>query len=78
MKLYSLPKVYSKWKTLKSNLLRTAGICELVFIPLSVTTFLNKMADELSEAKQVLLATEAELYIEQLKVFPLREIGSPK
>ncbi|XP_068701854.1 zinc finger MYND domain-containing protein 10-like [Montipora foliosa] len=30
------------------------------------------------EGKQVLLATEAELYIEQLKTYPLKEIGSSK
>lgn len=41
--------------------------------------FSNKMAgDSSAEAKQVLLATEAELYIEELKTYPLKEIGSPK
>jgi len=30
------------------------------------------------EGKQVLFATEAELYIEQLKTYPLKEIGSAK
>ena len=30
------------------------------------------------EGKQVLFATEAELYIEQLKTYPLKEIGSVK
>lgn len=30
------------------------------------------------EGKQVLFATEAELFIEQLKTYPLKEIGSPK
>lgn len=36
------------------------------------------MADDLSETKQVLLATEAELFIEQLKTFPIKDIGSQK
>lgn len=41
--------------------------------------FSNKMAgDSSGEVKQVLLATEAELYIEELKAYPLKEIGSPK
>ena len=41
--------------------------------------FSNKMAgDSSGEVKQVLLATEAELYIEELKTYPLKEIGSPK
>jgi len=31
-----------------------------------------------AEGKQVLFATEAELYIEQLKTYPLKEIGSAK
>ena len=30
------------------------------------------------ETKQVLLASEAELYIEELKTYSLKEIGSPK
>jgi len=34
--------------------------------------------DSSEEVKQVLLATEAELYIEELKAYPLKEIGSPK
>jgi len=34
--------------------------------------------DSNGEVKQVLLATEAELYIEELKTYPLKEIGSPK
>ncbi|KAL9973838.1 hypothetical protein ACROYT_G020344 [Oculina patagonica] len=34
--------------------------------------------DSSAEVKQVLLATEAELYIEELKTYPLKEIGSPK
>lgn len=34
--------------------------------------------DSSGEAKQVLLATAAELYIEELKTYPLKEIGSPK
>ena len=41
--------------------------------------FSNKMAgDSNGDVKQVLLATEAELYIEELKTYPLKEIGSPK
>ena len=41
--------------------------------------FQNKMAGiSNSETKQVLLASEAELYIEELKTYPLKEIGSPK
>ena len=41
--------------------------------------FSNKMAgDSNTETKQVLLATEAELYIEELTNYPLKEIGSPK
>jgi len=39
----------------------------------------HKMAGDLSgEVKQILLATEAELYVEELKTYPLKEIGSPK
>ena len=34
--------------------------------------------DSSGEVKQVLLATEAELYIEELKTYPLKETGSPK
>lgn len=41
--------------------------------------FSNKMAGEpVVEGKQVLFATEAELYIEQLKPYPLKEVGSSK
>lgn len=41
--------------------------------------FSNKMAGEpVLEGKQVLFATEAELYIEQLKPYPLKEVGSSK
>ena len=50
-----------------------------VFSGISLTAISNKMAgDSSGEVKQVLLATEAELYIEELKTYPLKETGSPK
>lgn len=45
----------------------------------SLTANCNNMAGQTSvEGKQVLFATEAELFIEQLKTYPLKEIGSAK
>ena len=45
----------------------------------SLTANWNNMAGQTSvEGKQVLFATEAELFIEQLKTYPLKEIGSAK
>lgn len=45
----------------------------------SLTANCNNMAGQTSvEEKQVLFATEAELFIEQLKTYSLKEIGSAK
>jgi hypothetical protein len=32
----------------------------------------------MADARTVLLASEAELYVQELKTFPIEEIGSPK
>lgn len=59
-----------------SAILDSPWVSQLIDYP-AVSPWLHK-ENKMADMKTVLLASEAELYVQELKPFPIAEIGSPK